>query len=286
MAVLARDDVADLVHLDEGAEALVLGYAAHGHEKAADRDLTQGAVELVPDLHGGQTLVGDQTVDRGIVDELHVLPRGQTLHGGILAAKGIPAVDQIDLVGKVGQIEGVLQGGVAAAHDGDVLLAEEVAVAGRAVGDASPDQLVLPVHTELTVFRAGSKDDRAAFVGVPGGRDLLFLPEVSHAGDLLQTDLRAEADGLIVELVCKVKAGDMGLNGIVLDIGGVDDLPAPGLGLEHQNGLGSPPGVDRSGQTGRAGADDDNIVRHISRAGRGPLPSGPDRRCGRLPCRP
>ena len=135
---------------------------------------------------------------------------------------------------------------------------------------------------------ANQLDDNIHWIREAGRNHLVVGSQarILYADRFLKAELRAEPLRLFVQSFGKIVSGDVRRNGIVLNVGGVDDLPAPGLGLEDQNGLGSPPGVDCSGQTGRAGADDDNIVRHISRAGQGPLPSGPDRRCGRLPCRP
>ena len=164
-AVLACGCVAGGGQVDETAEVLILRDSAHGHEQALDLDGPHGAVQLVGDLDGGQPLVVDQPGHGGIVDELHVVPLLQPGDGGVLAPELVPAVDQIDLVGQIRQIEGVLQGGVAAAHHGHVPAAEEVAVAGGAVGDAAAHQQVLALHAQLPVLGAGGQDQGSALIG-------------------------------------------------------------------------------------------------------------------------
>ena len=49
-------------------------------------------------------------------------------------------MDQGDRVGELGEERGLLDGGVAAADHGDVVVAEEEAVAGGAGGDAVADE--------------------------------------------------------------------------------------------------------------------------------------------------
>jgi hypothetical protein len=61
----------------------------------------------------------------------------QLLLQDLLGAQRIAAVHQRDLGGDVGQIQRLLDRGVAAADDGDLLIAVEKAVAGGAGGNAA-----------------------------------------------------------------------------------------------------------------------------------------------------
>ena len=58
----------------------------------------------------------------------------------LLGAQLVAAHDEDDLGGELGEEAGLLDGAVAAADDGDLLTAEEEAVAGGAGGEAVPQQ--------------------------------------------------------------------------------------------------------------------------------------------------
>ena len=107
--------------------------------------------------------------DLGVPGELDLrVGEGALLHdlgGAQLAA----AVDQGDLGAEAGQEGGLLDRGVATADDGDVLLAEEEAVAGRAPADAVAGEPVLVGQAELAVARAHGQDHGAGGEGALGG---------------------------------------------------------------------------------------------------------------------
>ena len=65
-----------------------------------------------------------------------------------------------DLVGETREERGFLEGGVAAAHDCDLVLAEEESVTGRAGGNAVAEQLALTFDAEHAGLGAGGDDDR------------------------------------------------------------------------------------------------------------------------------
>ena len=70
-----------------------------------------------------------------------VLP--QPLLEDLLRPQRAAAVNERDSLGKLGEIERLLDGGVAAAYDGDPLAAIKEAVAGSASRDASPTEPLL-----------------------------------------------------------------------------------------------------------------------------------------------
>src|SRR5690606_31557204 len=108
-------------------------------------------------------------------------------------AQLVTTVDQRDLVREAREERGLLHRGVAAAHDGDVLVAEEEAVARGAPRDAAAGQALLVVEAELTVGGSGREDDRARPVRLPvAGDDRLDgALEVEQRG-VVPLDARAE----------------------------------------------------------------------------------------------
>ena len=80
-------------------------------------------------------------------------------------------MDQVDLRAEAGEEGGLLDRRVTAADDGDGLLAEEEAVAGRAPRDAAARELLLARQAELPVAGAGGQDDVLG-----GDGDVAFRP--------------------------------------------------------------------------------------------------------------
>ena len=78
-------------------------------------------------------------------------------------------MDEGDLVGELGEEHRLLDGGVAAADDGDVVVPEEEAVAGGAGRDAVAEQLAPRREAEHQGLGAGGDDDRLGPVGGLGG---------------------------------------------------------------------------------------------------------------------
>ena len=82
----------------------------------------------------------------------------------LAGAQRVAPVHDGDRLGEPGEEGGLLHRGVAAADDGDVLVAEEEAVAGGTPGHAVPGQLVLAGEAELAVGRAHREDHRVGGV--------------------------------------------------------------------------------------------------------------------------
>ena len=89
-------------------------------------------------------------------------------------AQLVAAVDQGHLGGELGEEDGLLDGGVAAADHGDLLAAEEEAVAGGAGGHAVAEQALLRCEAEHQALGAGGDDDRRrpVVLGVVADPDL------------------------------------------------------------------------------------------------------------------
>src|SRR6185295_5585528 len=79
-------------------------------------------------------------------------------------AQRVPAVDDGHRAREPAEEGGLLEGGVTAADDGDVLVAEEEAVTGGAPADPVAGEPLLVRQAELAVRGAGGQDDGAGAV--------------------------------------------------------------------------------------------------------------------------
>ena len=195
------------------------------------------------------------------------LANAPVLHD-LAGAQLVAAVDDRDLGGELGEEAGLLDRRVATADDRDVLIAEEEAVAGRAGGHAVADQTRLVVDAEHQRPGAGGHDDRIGGVFVVAHPDFEGALGEVDAGHLLGEELGAEPLRLRPEVHHQLGAHDaLGKAGEVLDVGRQHQLAARlvgrgrGLALDDERGEVGASGVDRGGQAGRAGPDDDDVAR-------------------------
>ena len=224
-------------------------------EAAGERIADEAVDLLVP--HGRDLRIGEQPV-------LQDLFRTQR----------IAAMDQGDVGRMVGQVQRFLDRGIAAADDHHFLAAIEEPVAGRAGRDALAAELFLARHAEPFGLRAGGDHQRLALVDVAAvadraerraGRVDLDNRVPQHA--------RADMFGLRLHLLHQPgPLDDVAKAGIVLDVGGDGQLPAGLEPLHHDRLHAGARAIDRGGQAGRAGADDE----HAGGVGRhcGPFEAG------------
>ena len=177
------------------------------------------------------------------------------------ARKRVAPVHERHLRGEVGEIERLLDGGVAAADHDDLLAAEEEAVAGRAGRDAEALELRLRGQAEPLRLGAGGDDQRVAAIGVAGvaGEAERALAEVD-LDDVVGDHAGADMLGLEAHLLHQPGAlDDVGEARIVLDVGRDHQLAA-GLeaGDQHRLEHGAR-GVDRGRVAGGSRADDDEL---------------------------
>ena len=76
-----------------------------------------------------------------------------------LAPEFLAAVDEVDLAAQARQVQRLFQGGIAAADDGHVTVAEEVPVAQGAIGHAPAQQTLFARHAQLAVAGPGGQHD-------------------------------------------------------------------------------------------------------------------------------
>ncbi len=174
-----------------------------------------------------------------------------------------------DPVGELGQEQRLLQRRVAAAdHQQLVGAPVERTVAGGAEVHARADQVVLARYPQPPVLRAGRDQHRAAGDLLTGGELHVHSALVGRQpGDLDRGEqLHAVPAGLLDEPVGQLAAADAVREaGVVVDPLGDAGLAAE-AGLVHHDRLDAlPGGVDGGRQSGRAAADDHQVVRAAAR---------------------
>ena len=172
----------------------------------------------------------------------------------------------VDLRPEPGQERRLLDGGVAATDDRDVLVAEEEPVTGGTPRDAAAGELLLAGQAELAVARAGGQDHRARRERVGRGLHDLDVAGEVDLDHVVGDQLGAEALGLGAHLVHQGRAHDaVAEAGEVLDLGGVHQRAAGGhRALEDQRLQRRPGGVDGCGVTRGARADDDDVAEGLT----------------------
>ena len=177
------------------------------------------------------------------------------------------------LVGEAGEEQGLFQRRVTTADDRDLLAAEEEAVTGGARRQAVTDQSCLGVEAEHQGPRPGGDDHRAGAVHRAVDVDLERADVEVDRGRLLEDQLGTEALGLLAEVLHQLRPlHATGEPGEVLHLGGEHELAARlvagarRLTLEHERREVGAGGVDRRGQPGWAGPDDDDVA-HVGLGG-------------------
>jgi len=234
---------------------------ADRHEHAGQRQIGGLAAAVVADPHAGHAgRVAEHLVE--LVEPAHLgLALAHLVHQLVdqdgLGAELVAAMDHRDLAGDVGQVERLLDRGVAAADHADVLVAVEEAVAGGAGRHALAHEGLLRGQAQVLGRGAGGDDQRIA--GVLAGiadqpqRTLVEL----HRVDVVEDHLGAEALGVLLEARHEVRPlHPVGIGRPVVDVGGRHQLPALGqAGDQHRIQVGAG-GIDRGGVAGGAGAED------------------------------
>ena len=143
-----------------------------GDEEAVGLDLACLVRHRVAEPEPGHVAVSltEHLVDDGVEDELDLLVLARAVDHDRRRAELVAAVDDHDLAREAREERRLLHRRVAAADDHDDLVAEERAVARRAVGDAASLQRLLGREAQLPGARAGRDDDRV--------RAVLVVPDV------------------------------------------------------------------------------------------------------------
>ena len=260
-------------HVELALEDIGVGLVADGDEQAVHVDLAGRVVLGAADADTGDTtLVAEDLVERAVPGDLDVAVLGlveQLLLQDLLGAQRVAAVDQGYLRGDVGQVQRLLDRCVAAADDGDLLVAVEEPVAGRAGGHALTLELLFRFHAEVLRRRAGGDDQGIAGVTLAVALELERPLAEVDLGDIVEHDLGLEALGVgqharhqVGALYAVVVAGP------VVDVGRRHELATLFHAGDQYRAQVRARGVDRGGVTGRARAQDQqSAVLGVAHAG-------------------
>ena len=241
----------------------MLGVVADGDEHAVDgQRLALAALRIADDkgadfalagvanlFHLGVPLEGDLRVGERLV--LHDLRRPQR----------VAAMHHGHVRRELGQEDRLLHRRVAAADHRDWLAAEEEPVAGRAGGDAVTDQRPFRGKPEQPRRRTGGDDERMSAIFGVGQLDRERARAQVDCLDVALDDLRAEADRLRPHRRHQVRPHHAVLMPRpVLDHRRQHQLPAGLEPLDDERLEVGAGGIQRGGEAGRAGTDDDDAA--------------------------
>src|SRR5450759_2993300 len=143
VGLVVDDQVAFLVLRKPGLERRGIRPVADRDEEALDGKIAGRPGRHVAQPHAGHRLSAEHLIHGHAAVDLNAgMALCAGLHDPAGPELGTP-VEEVDLRRETGQVEGLLQGSVAAPADGDRLVAEEEAVAGRAGRDAVPAEPLL-----------------------------------------------------------------------------------------------------------------------------------------------
>src|SRR5581483_10609248 len=150
-----RDEVALLVVVELVAEEGGVRVVPDGHEEAVGGHLPRLAVGRALQPQSLDLQVAEDLVDDGVEHEVELLVALGAVDHDLRRAELVAPVHEVDAGREFRQEERLIEGGVAAADDVDVLVAEERGVARGAGGDAAALVLLLGRDPEKPRARAG-----------------------------------------------------------------------------------------------------------------------------------
>ena len=167
-----------------------------------------------------------------------------------------------DLAGKFGEVDGFLHRTVTAADHIHLVILKERGIAGGAEGDAATGELALILTADGAGEGTGGDNDGLGLVLALIADDLLDLAAEVNALDDIGAALSTELCRLLAH------AGDQTataltldhLAGIVLDLVGLGDLAAVLSLFDNQCAQTGASGIQAGGESGGAGTEDDNII--------------------------
>ncbi len=148
----------------------------------------------------------------------------------------------------------------AAADDEDLLPRKELAVAGRAVGDAAPAERLLAIEADGARVRARREQHRRRRERAAVRLDAPGVPLPREREHLAREELRTEARRLLLHPLRQCRAGHRLRARVVDDLLRDGDLPAELRAFYDKNAAASTRKVDASRETRRSAADHDAVV--------------------------
>ncbi len=258
-----RDEISLLVVVEPVQEERRRRIVTDGDEEAVRLDLPHLAGLGVPEPEAGHVAVAlpEHLVDGCVQLELDLLVLARAVDHDRRRSELVSAMHDHDLAREARQEGRLLHGRVSSSDDRDHLVAEERAVARRAVGDATPLERLLGRQAELASTRPRRDDHRVGAVLVIA--DVYAerpLREVD-AGDVVRDELRTEALGLSTEVGHHRRPHDaVGVARVVLDVARDHELAAPVEALDDQRAEICACGVEGGRVPGRTATDDDHVT--------------------------
>ncbi len=147
-----------------------------------------------------------------------------------------------------------------AADDEDRLAGEELAVAGRAVGNAVPAEIQLALESDRARMRAGGDEQAETFEDAAAGHDPAHVAVDLDGRHFGEQELRAEVLRLAAHALRQFRAAGA-LDARIIDDFGCDrDLSAELFLLHDQDAVTGPRQIKSGGQSSRTAADNDRVV--------------------------
>ena len=207
-------------------------------------------------------IVSQNLLNGGVPEKPDFLMLERPLLHDLARPESVPTVKHCHAAAEVGEVEGFLHRRIPTTHDGDILIAEEKTITGRARRDAASIKLLLGLQPKPSRRSYGGDDE-----GFTGQRLLIGLLQPKRPlgqidGNHIAIDkLGVEAPSLRHELVHHLRTlHSLRIARIVLHIGGDHQLPTRFVaGNQHRTQV-SPRCVNGSGQPGRAGTKNDHTV--------------------------
>ncbi len=229
-------------------------------EEAFDGEVARCAGCHVAQAHAGDGLLAEHLVHGHAAVNLDCrMALGAGLHD-LAGPELVPAVEEVDLRGEACQVEGLLEGRVAAPDHGDLLVPEEEAVAGRAGRHAVPAEPLLGREAQPDRRRPGCHDDGLGAVLHAARPDPERAAGEVDAVGLDVEDARPEALCLLAEAEHQLGTLDpVGEARVVLDVGRDRELAAGLVAGQDDRREVRPGRVDGGRQAGRAGAQDQDV---------------------------
>src|SRR5215204_3014651 len=228
-------DVALVVAADLLGEELAARVVPDRHEQPGDVELGLLAGARVAHPHAADLVLAEDVDDLAVPEEADLVVREGALLHDLGGPQAIAPVNDRHRPREAGEEGGLLHRRVAAADDGDVLVAEEEAVAGGAPGHAVPGQPLLARDAQLPVVRAGRDDDGAGRVLPVVGADELDLAGEVDADHVVGDQLGTEPLGLGADAVHQLRPDHTVREaGVVFHLGRRHQGPAVLAALEDE----------------------------------------------------
>jgi hypothetical protein len=177
-------------------------------------------------------------------------------------SKGVTAVDKVDVLCDLGEIESIFQRRIAPAYDYDSLVPEKEPIARRTVGDPPAKALNFPRHVEPSGTAACRQDDRVSVQGTTIGKSYrVELQPGLYGHNLLLDYFKVVPFGVLEKFVTKLKPAYFNDSRVVFDSLGEGDLTTRHTLLDEDRFQSGPHGIDPGREAAWAAAYDDKIIK-------------------------